>query len=512
VPGLGQLLVRSRPVPLSLVPPSHPPCLPTHPPGLQETEILQIAGANDLPIARRWALATGQELVSEPSVRWAASVLLSRAFSLDMREAEPLEGAWAPGRPPGGRWPVVMARLAAAWRPSPTPWAPAAPAWGSCCAERALGVQPSSMLKLVPHQAPSPAGDVPLVAGESREWASAQLCRAPGLQEVLLRRASCCCRRPELLWELAVGAERRAGAGALGRHAAALQRGGWVAAAAGGRGPFARPVGGLPLAAGPHPTCVPQLVEVAQGCSAAPPAAARRHAKAGRLPPAHTLPVWPLPYSPPQPLGMPLPRSSLPPAPPCSYLPPAALHPPPAHPRPAPPGPCARAPAGSESCLRYNMDLGSAVLSAHRVYQAGEQVFDSYGPNLSPGDLLLDYGFVDSGNSNHRWAAAARFAGAEQPCGARCVPAAGRSLPWTTRCGSGCKGQPGQRQLAREPQKARLELNGRLLRRAAGLTRQQSRSSRLAHPATARCWGRWRRCRARAPSCPWGRRAPTRRP
>jgi hypothetical protein len=55
--------------------------------------MLLIAGANDLPIAQSWAQATGQELVSEPSARWAAAVLLSRAFSLDMREAEPLEGA-----------------------------------------------------------------------------------------------------------------------------------------------------------------------------------------------------------------------------------------------------------------------------------------------------------------------------------------------------------------------------------------------------------------------------------
>ncbi len=61
------------------------------------------------------------------------------------------------------------------------------------------------------------------------------------------------------------------------------------------------------------------------------------------------------------------------------------------------------APAGSESCLRYNVDLAAAVLSAHKEYVAGQQVYDSYGPNLSPGDLLLDYGFVDEGNRNYRW-------------------------------------------------------------------------------------------------------------
>lgn len=29
-------------------------------------------------------------------------------------------------------------------------------------------------------------------------------------------------------------------------------------------------------------------------------------------------------------------------------------------------------------------------------------MFDSYGPNLSPADLLLDYGFVEATNTNHR--------------------------------------------------------------------------------------------------------------
>ncbi|KAJ9520185.1 hypothetical protein QJQ45_030112 [Haematococcus lacustris] len=58
--------------------------------------------------------------------------------------------------------------------------------------------------------------------------------------------------------------------------------------------------------------------------------------------------------------------------------------------------------AGPESCLRYCCDLQAASLSAHTAYQAGEEVFDSYGPGLSPSDLLLDFGFVDPGNRNHR--------------------------------------------------------------------------------------------------------------
>ncbi|KAL6745779.1 hypothetical protein V8C86DRAFT_2967048 [Haematococcus lacustris] len=58
--------------------------------------------------------------------------------------------------------------------------------------------------------------------------------------------------------------------------------------------------------------------------------------------------------------------------------------------------------AGPESCLRYCCDLQAASLSAHTAYQAGEEVFDSYGPGLSPSDLLLDFGFVDPTNRNHR--------------------------------------------------------------------------------------------------------------
>lgn len=46
--------------------------------------------------------------------------------------------------------------------------------------------------------------------------------------------------------------------------------------------------------------------------------------------------------------------------------------------------------------------LQSASLCAHTAYQPGQEVYDSYGPQLSPSDLLLDYGFVDSSNTNYR--------------------------------------------------------------------------------------------------------------
>ncbi|KAG2447665.1 hypothetical protein HYH02_007581 [Chlamydomonas schloesseri] len=59
-----------------------------------DTELLLVAGANELPIALEYKQATGgaDELVSRDSVGWAAAVLLSRAFSLDLAEEEPLEG------------------------------------------------------------------------------------------------------------------------------------------------------------------------------------------------------------------------------------------------------------------------------------------------------------------------------------------------------------------------------------------------------------------------------------
>lgn len=49
---------------------------------------LVAAGANDLPIAASWAAATGTPLVTPGSVSWAAAVLLSRAFCLDLAEPD----------------------------------------------------------------------------------------------------------------------------------------------------------------------------------------------------------------------------------------------------------------------------------------------------------------------------------------------------------------------------------------------------------------------------------------
>lgn len=52
--------------------------------------------------------------------------------------------------------------------------------------------------------------------------------------------------------------------------------------------------------------------------------------------------------------------------------------------------------AGEESCLAYDPDTQRASLRCHVSYQAGEEVFDSYGPWLGARQLLLDYGFVDA--------------------------------------------------------------------------------------------------------------------
>jgi histone-lysine N-methyltransferase SETD3 len=57
--------------------------------------------------------------------------------------------------------------------------------------------------------------------------------------------------------------------------------------------------------------------------------------------------------------------------------------------------------AGKGSCLVYNPNSRIASLHAHRSYNQGEEVYDSYGPGLSPSRLLLDYGFVDLENQNH---------------------------------------------------------------------------------------------------------------
>ncbi|CAI7804642.1 unnamed protein product [Closterium sp. NIES-54] len=47
------------------------------------------------------------------------------------------------------------------------------------------------------------------------------------------------------------------------------------------------------------------------------------------------------------------------------------------------------------SCLTYDPDSRTARLGAHRAYPPGSEVFDSYGPWLSPRQLYLDHGFVD---------------------------------------------------------------------------------------------------------------------
>lgn len=55
---------------------------------LQDTELLVAAGANDLPLAQAWQQQHGTSLVTVSSVCWAAAVLLSRTFSLDLSEPE----------------------------------------------------------------------------------------------------------------------------------------------------------------------------------------------------------------------------------------------------------------------------------------------------------------------------------------------------------------------------------------------------------------------------------------
>ena len=57
--------------------------------------------------------------------------------------------------------------------------------------------------------------------------------------------------------------------------------------------------------------------------------------------------------------------------------------------------------AGGESCLRFHPPLGSATLRSHRRYEEGEEVEDSYGPTLTAGELLLDYGFVEAGGQRN---------------------------------------------------------------------------------------------------------------
>lgn len=64
---------------------------------------------------------------------------------------------------------------------------------------------------------------------------------------------------------------------------------------------------------------------------------------------------------------------------------------------------CHSSEAGQESVLRHCPDAGVLTLSAHRAYSKGEEVFDSYGPRLSPSELLLDYGFADEANTNYTY-------------------------------------------------------------------------------------------------------------
>ena len=51
--------------------------------------------------------------------------------------------------------------------------------------------------------------------------------------------------------------------------------------------------------------------------------------------------------------------------------------------------------AGDEAILTYDTLSQTATLRAHKAYACGEQVFDSYGSNLSDEDLFVNYGFVD---------------------------------------------------------------------------------------------------------------------
>jgi len=50
--------------------------------------------------------------------------------------------------------------------------------------------------------------------------------------------------------------------------------------------------------------------------------------------------------------------------------------------------------ADNDALLRYEPEARACRIYAHRSYSAGQQVFDSYGEHLSPGDLLLSHGFA----------------------------------------------------------------------------------------------------------------------
>lgn len=51
--------------------------------------------------------------------------------------------------------------------------------------------------------------------------------------------------------------------------------------------------------------------------------------------------------------------------------------------------------------LQYDASADAAVLFAHRDYDAGDEVSESYGTWLTPSELLLDYGFVDEKNKTN---------------------------------------------------------------------------------------------------------------
>eukprot|EP00775_Hariotina_reticulata_P010578 gene10578-10737_t len=57
--------------------------------------------------------------------------------------------------------------------------------------------------------------------------------------------------------------------------------------------------------------------------------------------------------------------------------------------------------AGEGSMLVYDPEARAALLSAHRPYQAGEEVFDSHGPGLSHADLVMDHGCVGEGTADN---------------------------------------------------------------------------------------------------------------
>lgn len=91
-----QLLHCSAPLTVSCSPWQGSPMLPRllqRKQQLQDDfEALLIAGSNDLEVAKQHRAMSGVELVTLQTVTWAAATLLSRAFSLDLNEEEPIIG------------------------------------------------------------------------------------------------------------------------------------------------------------------------------------------------------------------------------------------------------------------------------------------------------------------------------------------------------------------------------------------------------------------------------------